>query len=132
MQIFDMKNYKHKTILEKFKNALNGLKVVFLQELNLRIHIFSAIFVLTLLFVFPLNGLEKLIIITCICGIIFLEIINTLIEEVCDLYSLEYNEKIKKIKDISAGMVLFGVAIVLCAGAWVFVPYVFGLVNFLN
>ena len=53
-----------------------------------------------------------------------LEAINTAIEQLCDLYSTEANERIKKIKDISAGAVLIAALFAVCIAVVVFLPYV--------
>ena len=45
-----------------------------------------------------------------------MEIINTCIEKLCDLYSEEHDIRIQRIKDMSAGMVLTGCVFALIIG----------------
>lgn len=57
------------------------------------------------------------------------ELINTLSEEICNLISEEYNEKIKYIKDLAAGMVLVSAIFSAIIGLIIFIPY---LIDFLG
>lgn len=70
---------------------------------------------------------DMLLIILCIGMVIVSEIFNTAIEFLCDLYTLEYNEKIRIIKDISAGGVLFAAIISLVVALMLFWKYYGGL-----
>ena len=48
--------------------------------------------------------------------VITAEILNTCIERVCDLYSNEFDERIRLIKDLAAGAVLVSaIAALLCS-----------------
>ena len=49
---------------------------------------------------------------------------NTSIENLCDLYTTEYNEKIKIIKDIGAGAVTLAALSSVCVGLIMFLPKV--------
>ncbi len=53
-----------------------------------------------------LTTMEWMVVIVCIAVVIAAEMLNTCIELLCDLYTREYNETIKAIKDIAAGAVL--------------------------
>lgn len=68
---------------------------------------------------------EWLAILLCIGLVIVVEILNTCIEKLCDLYSTEKNEKIKYIKDLAAGGVLFASLIALTVGILIFVHHLF-------
>lgn len=68
---------------------------------------------------------EWLAILLCIGLVIVVEILNTCIEKLCDLYSTERNEKIKYIKDLAAGGVLFASLIALAVGILIFVHHLF-------
>ncbi len=68
---------------------------------------------------------EWLAILLCIGFVIVVEILNTCIEKLCDLYSTERNEKIKYIKDLAAGGVLFASLIALAVGILIFVHHLF-------
>lgn len=57
-------------------------------------------------FILKLDGMEWIAVILCIALVITAEMLNTCIEQVCDLISKEKREEIRKIKDIAAGAVL--------------------------
>ena len=59
------------------------------------------------------------------CIVIVAEILNTCIEKLCDLYTTERNEKIKFIKDLGAGSVLFASMIALSVGILIFIHHLF-------
>jgi diacylglycerol kinase len=55
-------------------------------------------------------------------GVIAMELINSSIEELADLYSREHNPRIKKIKDLGAGAVLVAAIAALIVGVIIFLP----------
>jgi len=55
------------------------------------------------------------------------EVINTVIEDIADLINEEYHQKIKVIKDATAGVVLVSVFFSLFVGYFVFIERLLGL-----
>ncbi len=92
--------------LRSFGYAFEGIFTAIKTEAHLRFHIVAAFYV----FIFAYLGeftLPQWAILALTTGlVIFAELVNTALEELCDLYSTERNPKIKRIKDISAGAVL--------------------------
>ena len=80
-------------------------------------------------FIFKVKITEFIILLFCISTVLISELINTLTEEVCNLISEEYNEKIKYIKDLSAGMVLISAIFSAITGLIIFVPHLFSLLE---
>ena len=76
-------------------------------------------------FVGLLSSFKDKSVLLCIGLVIVAEILNTCIEKLCDLYSTEKNEKIKYIKDLAAGGVLFASLIALTVGILIFVHHLF-------
>ena len=104
--------------------ALNGLLQLIRHERNFQLHVIAFIGVLALGLFFGISSMEWLVIFLISALVMGLEAINTAIENLCDLYSTETNERIKKIKDISAGAVLIAALLALCIAVVVFLPYV--------
>ena len=104
--------------------ALNGLLQLIRLERNFQLHVIAFIGVLALGFFFGISSMEWLVIFLISALVMGLEAINTAIENLCDFYSTEANERIKKIKDISAGAVLIAAVFALCIAVVVFLPYV--------
>ncbi len=115
-------NFTFKSRIKSFIYAFQGLFYVFKTEHNFLIHTFLLFGVVLAGVILELSSLEWLVI-TIISSIVLIsEIINTVIEKLCDLISLEYNENIKKIKDMSAAAVLLAALAALIIGAIIFIP----------
>lgn len=90
---------------EKFEPALQGLLDA-LHDTGCRTQMILAALALCAGFVLKLSAIEWVAVIICIGLVITAEILNTCIERVCDLYSNEFDERIRLIKDLAAGAVL--------------------------
>lgn len=113
--------------LKSFGYAFNGLKILFKEEFNARIHFIISILVIILGFILKLELHEWIYISLCIGFVFVLEIINSSIENLCDLISIEQNEKIKRIKDLSAAAVLIGAITAATVGLIIFIPKIISL-----
>ena len=93
------------SLFKKFSVAFKGLISAF-KDKSIRLQIFISILVLLfgILYKFQMN--EWMWILSCIVLVLVTEIFNTCIERLCDLIDLNQNDKIKYIKDLSAGCVL--------------------------
>lgn len=107
-----------------FGYALNGLLQLIRHERNFQIHVVAFTGVLALGIFFRISSMEWVMIFLISVLVMGLEAINTAIEQLCDLYSTEANERIKKIKDVAAGAVLIAAVFAVCIAVVVFLPYV--------
>ncbi|WP_308600364.1 diacylglycerol kinase family protein [uncultured Dysgonomonas sp.] len=107
--------------------ALNGLRVLFLEEHNSRIHIAIVIVVVTGGFLLKISNTEWLAICILIALVFSLEIINSAIENICDYISPQWNEVIKKVKDLAAAAVFVSSVISVICGAIIFLPKLYNL-----
>jgi diacylglycerol kinase len=108
--------------LKSFKYAFSGLKTVFSEEHNAIIHLIAATVVITASFLCDLNTYEWIGVVFSIGLVITAEIINTAIENIADFLTTEQNDKIKKIKDLSAAGVLISAMTALVIGLIIFSP----------
>ncbi len=92
--------------LNSFKYALNGIKILFKEEHNARIHLFASVLAISISLILNIGLYEWLWIISAIILVIFAETLNTAIENLCDFINPEQHEMIKRIKDLSAAAVL--------------------------
>ena len=76
--------------------ALNGVLQLIRHERNFQIHVVAFIGVLALGLFFGISSMEWVVVFLISALVIGLEAINTAIEHLCDLYSTEANERIKK------------------------------------
>ncbi|MCD6442166.1 diacylglycerol kinase [bacterium] len=99
-----MINFKKLSI--SFKSAFNGLRVAIKEEQTFQVQIVVGLIVLILMFLLPLDGVEKVILILLITLVLGMELINSQIERILDFSHLGFHPKIKRIKDLSAAAVL--------------------------
>lgn len=107
--------------------ALNGLRVLFLEEHNSRIHIAIVIVVVTAGFLLKISNTEWLVVCILIALVFSLEIINSAIENICDYISPQWNEVIKKVKDLAAAAVFVSSVMSVICGAIIFLPKLYNL-----
>jgi len=101
-----MKFYLISLLVRKFKPAISGMNYI-IKDKSIMIQFFIGFITILLSLFLRFKVFELILVLFLISFIIALEIINTAIENLCDLYSLEYNERIKKIKDIMSAVILF-------------------------
>jgi diacylglycerol kinase (ATP) len=105
-----------------FQHAFEGIKIFFQEEHNAWIHLAATILVIALSFVFPVTRMEAIALVLTIGFVWVAEIFNTAIEKMMDFISVEKNQKIKAIKDLSAAAVLIAALIAVITGCFVFIP----------
>jgi diacylglycerol kinase len=107
-----------------FKHAFSGVKHAFKNDQNLRIHFVSAALVIITSIVFRVNAFEMGILGTMILLVIAAEMINTAIEEMVDLITIEHRKEAKVAKDVAAGMVLLIAIGSIIVGFLIFIPHI--------
>lgn len=119
-----MKNdgFTLKKRLKSFIYAFNGIKLLITREHNAWIHTFIAVCVVIAGFLFNISTTEWIAVTFAIGMVLAAEAINSSIEALADLVSPEYNEAIKKTKDLAAGAVLLLAIAAAIIGCIIFVP----------
>jgi len=121
-----MKNYHSgfslPGIVRSFKNSIRGFHVLLRNEYNLYIQIAFAILATICGFIFDISFTEWAIQTAVIGLVIFSELVNTAIEKTMDLVHPEYDERVRDIKDLSSGAVLFMVLISVITGLFIYIP----------
>ncbi|MGZ3899707.1 MAG: diacylglycerol kinase family protein [Bacteroidia bacterium] len=95
-----------------------------LREPNFRIQFIAAILVIILGCVFHINRYEWLAVIGCCTIVLSLELINSAVENLCNMVTTEIHPSIKFIKDVCAAAVLIASLAALAIGCIVFYPYI--------
>ena len=108
--------------LKSFVYAFNGIRLLIRNEHNAWIHCFATICVVTAGWFFSVSSTEWIAIVFAIGSVFAGEAINSSIEALADLVSPEYNEAIKRTKDLAAGAVLFLSIAAAIIGLIIFVP----------
>ena len=101
--------------MNKFKVAFKGLASAYRHH-SVKIQVVLGVLAIIGGIIIRLNYLEWLIFIICIFSVIASEVINTCIESLCDLVINEYDERVKRIKDMASSFVLIEalMALVIC------------------
>jgi diacylglycerol kinase len=118
--------------LVAFKAAFNGIAIALRSERNLRFHFLAVAVVSISGFLIGMTNLEWLMILILFAIVISMELINSAIERLCDLVQPEKDTQIGKIKDISAGAVLWTCFIAVIAALVLFVPKLINLLSLSN
>ena len=123
------KKFSLRNRLYSFRFAFNGLKVLFLEEHNSRIHLVIALVVIMAGFLCKITNYEWLAILLSLGLVISLEIVNTALEKIADFISPEYDLRIKVIKDLAAAGVMVGAFAAVGVGLVVFGPYILEILS---
>ena len=110
-----------------FKYAFDGLKTLWTEEHNARIHLFAAIFAIAAGFYFSISTSEWIIMVLCIGLVFTVEAINSSIENLADHQTTAIDPRIKKAKDLAAAAVLMMAVVALIVGGIIFIPHLISL-----
>lgn len=108
-------------LIKSFGYAFFGMRTA-MKEQNMRIHVFSAIIVIIAGLLTHISVMEWLVLLIMIALVIGTEMINTAIESVVDLASMEIHPLAKQAKDVAAGAVLVFAIVSVIIGLLIFLP----------
>ena len=111
-----------KRLKKSFGYAFKGIDDVISNEPNMKIHVSVAILVVIMSFLLKISMIEWIILVLLIGLVLAAEVINTTIENLVDMYTKEYNEKAKVVKDTAAGTVLILAITASIIGLMILVP----------
>lgn len=111
-----------KRLKKSFGYAFKGIDDVVSNEPNMKIHVSVAILVVIMAFLLKVSLMEWIILVLLIGAVLAAETINTTIENLVDMYTKEYNEKAKVVKDTAAGTVLILAITAAIIGLMIFIP----------
>lgn len=105
-----------------FKHAIEGICYTFTSQPNFRFHLIAMIAVILMGIYFSISSVEWLILFFTFNTVIVAEMLNTSVEYMVDLITLERREDAKHAKDVSAGMVLVSAIFAVVIGLYIFLP----------
>lgn len=111
-------------LFKSFVNAFKGIVTVFKEERNFRIQVFATVLVIFLMFLFSLSIVEKTILILLIAIILVLELFNSILERLVDVFKPRVHTYIKDIKNIAAGAVLISALGAIFVALIIFCPHI--------
>jgi len=113
-----------KSFFQSVRYALHGVWSGIDDQLNLKVQIAIATIVIGAGFLFKITATEWCIVLICIGLVLGLELMNSAIESLVDLVTLERKPLAGRIKDIAAGAVLVVSIVSVIIGVIIFRKYV--------
>lgn len=108
--------------MKRLKHALEGAVTAFRIDHHFALHLLIAALVAAAGFLFGLNSMEWLFVISAIFFVLISEIFNTSIEFTVDLVTEEFHELAKHAKDTAAFAVLLASLYAAITGLIIFIP----------
>ena len=105
-----------------FKHAFDGFIYAVRTQPNFRFDLLATISVIILGIYFSISPVEWLILVFTINMVLIAEMLNTAIEAMVDLITLERRADAKIAKDVSAGMVLISATLSIIVALIIFLP----------
>lgn len=126
----ESKNKKKKrTFIDSVKNCIDGIIYVYKTENNFKREMIIGLLVVIAGFLLKINITEWAIVILLINFVLVSELINTALEKTVDLYTKEYNEIAKVIKDAAGASVLVVSITSAIVGVLIFAPKIFNIIS---
>ena len=95
-----------KHLLRSLRHALHGLRLVWHEERNFRIHIVAAVIVFLAMGLLHFSPTEAALFTMMILLVLGAEIVNTLLENLLDIIEPRHHTAVGRMKDMMAGVVL--------------------------
>lgn len=116
---------KHMSSLRRsMLHAWRGLRLTFRTERSFRIQIAVCAVVVLCMLIVPVTTFERLLLILAMSAVLVLELLNSMVERLVDLFTPRLNELVGDIKDIMAGVVLVASVFAAVIGTMIFWPFV--------
>jgi len=106
-----MRNQPKYHFLKNSSYALKGLIDVYKHETSFKIELIVGIILLPALFYFDLTTTQKLLMFTSMMGVAIAEVINSAIERVVDLVTLDHHIMAGKAKDVGSAIVFLSISV---------------------
>lgn len=112
---FERRDLNVHSIKRVIKNSLDGISSYAKDGKSFIIYVFCSLIEIIAGFIFNVNGLEWILIISMLGIILAIELLNTAVEATCDAITKEFNPYIKVAKDCgsAATFVIFIVTVIL-------------------
>ena len=111
-----------KARLHSMRFAINGLKILWAEQHNARVHFAATVVVLLLALILRMPLTQCAILLLLIAIVWIAEALNSAVEYLCDKVSAEHDPLIGKAKDVAAAGVLIAATIAAFGGLFLFVP----------
>jgi undecaprenol kinase/diacylglycerol kinase (ATP) len=115
--------------IRSLRFAINGIYHFFRRERNGQIQgVIGSLSIVAGIFL-GLTRTEWMALLLCTALVISLEMLNSAIERICNMYTTEYHPAVKIIKDVAAAAVLWSAIMALIIGVLIFLPHLLVLLR---
>lgn len=114
-------------LINSFKYAGQGLKHCIKKEKNFQLHCIVTVLAIVFGFLFNVSAAEWIVIVLSIGMVLAFELMNTAVEQVCNMVQPGFSPMVKIIKDVSAAAVFVVALMAVVCGAIIFIPKIFSL-----
>ncbi len=125
----DIKKRGFGRFFKSFGYSIEGLKYAYKFEQSMMIHVIATICVLGANIFFQVTGIEWLITLIAIGMVLSAELINTAIEAVVDLVTLEIHPLAKIAKDCASAATFVLAMMAAVIGFVIYIPYIIGVLG---
>jgi len=103
------------SLFKNSKYALSGLRITFKNEMSFKLEILVAIPLLIAIYFVDFSIIEKTILLATLFLTLIVELLNSAIENVVDIATMEYHLLAKNAKDMGAGAVFVSISLhIIC------------------
>jgi diacylglycerol kinase len=113
-----------RTFADSVKNCLDGINYVLANEKNFVREIILGICAILMSYFLGITRIEWIIVLLLINFVLIMELLNTALEKVVDLYTTKYNEIAKVVKDVASASVFLMSLFSAVIGFLIFMPYI--------
>ena len=118
-----------RTFVDSVKNCLDGINYVLANEKNFVREIILGICAILMSYFLQITRIEWIIVLLLINFVLIMELLNTALEKVVDLYTTKYNEIAKVVKDVASASVFLMSLFSAVIGFLIFMPYIIELLE---
>lgn len=110
---------------KSFEYAFQGFRYLFKEEENFYLEAFGAVIAIGAGFILDIGRDDWLFVGLAITLVLGSEILNTIVEDVCNEIEPDHHPVVGKVKDMMAALVLLSSLTALLIGCLVFLPLIF-------
>ena len=116
-----------RTFIDSVNNCLDGINYVLANEKNFVREIILGICAILMSYFLQITRIEWIIVLLLINFVLIMELLNTALEKVVDLYTTKYNEIANVVKDVASASVFLMSLFSAIIGFLIFMPYIIEL-----
>ena len=106
-----MRNQPKYTLFKNTTYALNGFVDMLKYETSFKIELVLSILLIPILFIVDVSLMSKLLMFITLMGVLIAETINSAIERVVDLVTLEHHPMAGRAKDVGSSIVFLSIGV---------------------